>query len=58
MIEPKTFYRKLDALVSAIGKAQTSRNFLYLIFAEVYAFGNRAKWEDDATVVVIKRVGA
>jgi sigma-B regulation protein RsbU (phosphoserine phosphatase) len=35
MIEPKTFYRKLDALVAAISKAQTSRNFLYSVLTEL-----------------------
>ncbi|MFQ5823793.1 MAG: PP2C family protein-serine/threonine phosphatase [bacterium] len=28
-----------------------------LIFEDVFEFGNRSKWEDDSTLVVIKRVG-
>jgi sigma-B regulation protein RsbU (phosphoserine phosphatase) len=34
---------------------QTAQEILDSIFATVFEFGNRAKWEDDATVVVIKR---
>jgi sigma-B regulation protein RsbU (phosphoserine phosphatase) len=34
MIEPKTFYRKLDNLITKIGKVKTSRNFLYSILTE------------------------
>ncbi len=49
----------IDRLKTLIVRHQSKNasEILDLIFDEVYAFGNRAKWEDDATVVVVKRVG-
>ncbi|MGH7601725.1 MAG: PP2C family protein-serine/threonine phosphatase [bacterium] len=47
---------RLKALVVR-HQSQSASEILDLIFEEVYAFGNRAKWEDDATVVVVKRIG-
>lgn len=35
---------------------KTAQEILDLIFDTVFQYGNGAKWEDDATVVVIKRV--
>ncbi|MDZ7343967.1 MAG: PP2C family protein-serine/threonine phosphatase [candidate division KSB1 bacterium] len=35
MIEPKTFYRKLDAVLSKIGKEKSGKNFLYSILTEL-----------------------
>lgn len=41
MIEPKIFYRKLDALLRKIGKEKTGRKFLFSILAELEAlFGS------------------
>jgi sigma-B regulation protein RsbU (phosphoserine phosphatase) len=38
-------------------QSKRAQELLDLIFDAVYEFGNRAKWEDDATVVVVRRVG-
>jgi len=35
MIEPKTFYRKLDFLLNKIGHAKTGKDFLFLIVKEL-----------------------
>ncbi|MGH7494079.1 MAG: PP2C family protein-serine/threonine phosphatase [bacterium] len=41
MIEPKIFYRKLDALLRKIGKEKTGKKFLFSILAELEAsFGS------------------
>jgi sigma-B regulation protein RsbU (phosphoserine phosphatase) len=46
---------RLKELV-AKNQNKSAQEILELIFNTVYEFGNRAKWEDDATVVVVKRV--
>lgn len=45
----------LKELVVA-NRHKTAEEILDIIFQTVYEFGNKQKWQDDATVVVIKRV--
>ncbi|NUM76293.1 hypothetical protein HUU40_18165, partial [candidate division KSB1 bacterium] len=35
MIEPKNFYRKLDSLLTTIGKEKTGKNFLFTILKAI-----------------------
>ncbi len=46
---------KLKALVLE-NQDKTAQDILDLVFKTTFEFGKRAKWQDDATVVVIKRV--
>jgi serine phosphatase RsbU (regulator of sigma subunit) len=46
---------RLKQLVSKHQK-KSAQKILDLIFEEVYEFGNRRKWEDDSTVMVVKRI--
>jgi len=39
-------------------RGKESKEILETIFKTVYDFGNRKNWEDDATVVVLKRVSS
>jgi serine phosphatase RsbU (regulator of sigma subunit) len=36
---------------------KTAQEIQNLIFEDVFEFGNRSKWEDDTTLIVIKRMG-
>ena len=52
----RTDIKNFQALVNA-GRALSAGGLLESIFAEAEAFGaGRATWEDDATVVVVKRL--
>ena len=35
---------------------KTAEDIVNLVFEEVYQFGGQTNWEDDATIVVIKRM--
>ena len=45
MIEPKIFYRELDAILSKIGQQETNENFFCTILSEV-----RKKFEKDLRI--------
>jgi sigma-B regulation protein RsbU (phosphoserine phosphatase) len=47
--------RRLKKLVQK-HQEKSAPEILEMVFEKVYEYGNRRKWEDDCTVVVIKRV--
>jgi len=47
---------RLKKLVAA-NQNKNAQEILEVIFESIYAYGNHGRWEDDATVVVIKRLG-
>lgn len=65
MIEPKNFYRKLDSLLTTIGKEKTGKNFLFTILkaiehnfsADLYIGNGRIYEEEGDEFVLVKRPG-
>jgi serine phosphatase RsbU (regulator of sigma subunit) len=59
MYAQQSFFKNLDSLLAKIIKEENQKcspqELLELIFKEVYEFGNRTKWTDDATIVILKR---
>ncbi len=47
---------RLKELVSE-HRSATAEEIVRVVFERVFEFGNRRPWEDDATLVVVKRVG-
>lgn len=65
MIEPKNFYRKLDSLLTTIGKEKTGKNFLFTILkaieqnfsTDLYIGNGRVYEEEGEGFVLVKRPG-
>ncbi len=49
--------RRLKKLVEK-HQEKSAQEIMDLVFEKVYEYGNRRKWEDDCTVVVIKRLAS